>query len=149
GPDGNLYVASLTNGAVYKIANNNLNPMLAGPPNAAQGVNEDNDDSPGKVAPAGKGQDREGRSPRGRDHATTAAPSRPVRMQSFLILPNSRSDSPALNGTAANDIGAVGDHMFAGHTDGMSGNAAPTLSLRGDVAGVAGKDMRAVGDMVS
>jgi uncharacterized protein (TIGR03118 family) len=60
GPDGNLYVTSLSNGAVYMIAAKTK--ALALPPasrlNVARGVNEQNDAPSGKTLPAGKNQNQ-------------------------------------------------------------------------------------------
>jgi hypothetical protein len=64
GPDGNLYVTSLSNGAVYVITNKNLpgtaHPTPPDPLGVPGGLKEEKDDLSGKVPPAGRGRDREG-----------------------------------------------------------------------------------------
>src|SRR5262249_8352153 len=63
GPDGNLYVTSLSNGAVYMISNKNLKQTPSSPLKVAMGGNEQNDALSGKRPGAGSNQDQGDGSP--------------------------------------------------------------------------------------
>src|SRR5262249_44693523 len=86
GPDGNLYVTSLSNGAVYMITNKNL--------------------TFGNVEPEDRDLDREDESPGRRG---SAAPSSPTMVEGFQAAARPQVNTSAFRAITANDIPLQGD----------------------------------------
>jgi hypothetical protein len=121
GPDGNLYVTSLSNGAVYMISSKNLGSNRAAtasrPPKVATGPS---------------------------DPATAASPSPSTAVQGLHFVPGPQINGSILNAAAAitnNDTWAVGDiatgsgatQTLAAHFNGTSWGVVPTPSVAGGV----------------